>query len=529
MLNKGQQLAVDSTSKRILCLAGAGTGKTHTMLSRISRLVSDGVNTHDILVLTFTNAAAFEMLERYKLQHPRKVTPTFSTFHAFCYKLIASDEGVRKSLGYTSTPSMPDEDQLKQIDISVKQQCGITLTKGKLEGKLSLSPKERFQFDLYWKKFKQMLRQQNLITFDIMCYDVCKLFVDKSELVQRYIAQYKYIFVDEFQDTDTRQWEFVCAFNDANIFVVGDVLQAIYQFRGADNSIIKKLADDESWETLRLVYNYRSTKQICKHANNINKGETTNYKLDLVSDVDGDLVRTLDCPNLERVSAEGLELIQNIKDNMEGTCAILCRANSQVHTVKDMLDQLNISYNSNVDNTEVMNILKCVMSNEFMVSWLSTMLRSEKYIEWIKLSAVDETYSTFEGFYELYGNQFGIRSLIKKISFIRNILHDKGQLPYKQCVDILHCLGIRDLIVNTTATAPSEIVAYLIDLVSEVKDSDLYVGTVHSVKGLEYDEVHVLGVESISFRIDSEELRNIYYVGCTRAKSRLSVYFDSSY
>ena len=224
-LNKQQQEAVNSNSKRLLCLAGAGTGKTHCMLSRISRLVNDGADPSSILALTFTNAAAFEMKQRYTASNPGQRIPEFRTFHSFCYSILLKNQNVRKALGYSAIPKVCTAEDVKRITAQAIQSMSITLSKAKLTGKKTLTPQEEAQYKLYKKQFKRLLRKENLITFGIMCYDICRLFVQDQPYLAEYKDRFKYIFVDEFQDTDTEQFDFIQCFPDASVTVVGDALQ----------------------------------------------------------------------------------------------------------------------------------------------------------------------------------------------------------------------------------------------------------------------------------------------------------------
>lgn len=529
MLNDEQRHAVMSDSKNILVLAGAGSGKTHTMISRVSRLVQDDVSVANILVLTFTNAAAFEMEERYRKDHKGKIAPNFCTFHSFCYSLITHDKAVRSAVGYTDIPNLPEEAALKMIDTMTKQQCGTRLSKDKLSGKVVLTLKEQFEYDVYWKQFKKLLKSNNYITFDIMCYDVCQLFKEDSSIIQKYKSQYKYIFVDEFQDTDPRQWEFVKSFTDSNLFVVGDVFQAIYAFRGADSSIIKTLSTDPEWETIKLNHNYRSTKQICKFANSINENSDSTYKVELVSSVDGEDVNIESIFNTQYVNPVMSEILSEIgtsNQNQFKSTAILCRTNSEVAAVKQVFDSLSIKYVSNDVHSDLANIAKSIVDETYLVRWLSTKLLSIQYIEYTKLCAIDASYNSEHKFIELYYKQYSIGPLYDSIQRIRQILYS-NKLPYQRCFEVFRELGISNRLVDINSDISNEdLLNYIINITETSESSNIYVGTIHSVKGLEYDSVYVLSVNGPSFRLTSEELRNLYYVACTRAKSSLYVYID---
>jgi DNA helicase-2/ATP-dependent DNA helicase PcrA len=193
MLNEQQQQAVDSNAKKILVLAGAGTGKSTVLLSRIARLLNDGVNPSGILALTFTNAAAFEMDERYRKSNQGRALPVFGTFHSFCYRLIAKDAEVRQAIGYSQTPKLAEESLIKRLEVLTKQQLGTKLSNAKLDGKSSLTAKEKFEFDLYWKQYRKILKNENSITFDIMCYDICELFSSNHPSIEKYKNRYTHM------------------------------------------------------------------------------------------------------------------------------------------------------------------------------------------------------------------------------------------------------------------------------------------------------------------------------------------------
>lgn len=228
-LNEQQLEAATCDDRTILCLAGAGAGKTHTMLSRIERQVRSGIDPASILALTFTNAAAFEMKERYK-KIPNidltKAVPEFRTFHSFCYSLIVKDRDVREKLGYTKIPELCDDMQLKELKAKVKLQIGCKLSDAILENDIPLSKKDQESKDLFQKALIKTIKKENLITFDMMCYNVCELFVQKYECIEKYRQKYKFIYCDEFQDTDSRQYKFISSFpNTTSFYLVADALQ----------------------------------------------------------------------------------------------------------------------------------------------------------------------------------------------------------------------------------------------------------------------------------------------------------------
>ena len=524
-LNKSQQTAVDSTSSNILVLAGAGTGKTHTMISRISRLVESGVDVSNILVLTFTNAAAREMKERYIKLHTNGVAPMFCTFHAFCYTLIARDYTIRQRLGYSSmaVPIVPDDAALRKLESTCKKQCGVKLSDDKLSGKAPLTKQEKFYYDIYQKQYNKLMRMENYITFSIMCEGVCNLFYNNDPCVDTYKKQYTYIFVDEFQDTDPRQWTFVQSFDSANKFVVGDAKQAIYSFRGADSSIIKKLAASNDWETIKLSQNYRSTSSICDFSNNIHaawKGAA--YNLDISSDKPGIAVKLNG--EFQFDSREGLsQIFTMLSDaNPTDTYALLCRTNAEVAQVKSLLEQANIPFRTNSHGKEVASILKSAADSSYMVGWLADKLSSADYNNYIRLCAFDSYYETEKGFMDEYGHK--VARYARDIFAVRDILN-ADKFPQQKCIDIGKLLHLPNTTIELADSTDISVVDYLLKIIeSDRVETNIYVGTIHSVKGLEFDVVHLLGVNGRSFPLTSEEQLNLYYVGCTRAKKELTIW-----
>lgn len=535
MLNTAQQKAVDSNADKILVLAGAGTGKTHTMISRISRLVDNGATPNNILVLTFTNAAALEMKTRYIKLHENQAIPTFCTFHAFCYSLIVKDETVRRAIGYNKVPTIPDNNTLKWVESIVRQQCGTRLSNDKLHGKVQLTMKEQFQYDIFWKQFEKQMKAEGYITFDTMCYSVCKLFKNKQH-VSRYLNQYKYIFVDEFQDTDPKQWEFVSSFTDSNLFIVGDAKQCIYSFRGADSSIIKKIAQDSSWETIKLSQNYRSTSLICEYSNKIHaEWADMPYNLQIKSDkAGGNVIKHSEKP-FDFIATSTGDII-SIGDNCQkdvfnvlGTAepgeslAILCRTNSEVKSIQQMCDKCNVPYRSNHTNRETVDILQCAVDSNYCAGWLVGKLPEFMYNEYVRLCAIDSKLESEEEVIYMYSNR--LNKYIRVIMHLRSILNS-DKFIYEIMTEVCEYLKIPRPTDKLEDESVDGLVKMLIDTLNVKTESDMYIGTIHSVKGLEFDVVHLIGVGGKAFPVKGEDQKNLFYVGCTRAKRSLHIWFE---
>lgn len=533
-LNEQQLSAVLCEDKKILCLAGAGTGKTSTMLERIHHLVNGGVDPSSILVMTFTNAAAFEMRDRYRREHSGVIIPEFRTFHSFCYYVLTTNADVRKSLGYLTTPTIADPQIRKRILREAGTITNIKSSIESLEKKKTLTTKERYEYDLLRKAESRLMKKRNTITFDALCKDICELFSKDAPEVMRYKDKYKYVFVDEFQDTDPVQYKFVNSFYNSSIFVVGDALQAIYAFRGADSSIIKKLSEDSEWRTIKLYKNYRSTKNICNFANIHSKHAKDSFRVAIESDRSGEDITKITNTNFVSFGCVDIDTTRYcIEDVMKhfGSTAIICRTNSEVNSIQKSLQDRGISYSSNNKDVDVPNVLKSVGDNTFLVEWLASYLNSEKYADYIRISTLmknkNQEYTIIQ-FLQDFGNISSVVERWDLVKCIRRICKESNRSIMDRCKDILSVIDCEYLILDPSkCSTMKDAVEHIQDLFCNKEDksnSSLYVGTIHSVKGLEFDNVYVVGVRGPNFQLNNEENRNLYYVAITRAKSHLVVF-----
>lgn len=531
-LNTDQLRAVQSNSSKILCIAGAGTGKTYTMISRIARLVDDGVDPSSILALTFTNAAAFEMKDRFIRMTNSSVVPEFRTFHSFCYSLLSTDASVRMGLGYKFTPKVAEPGEVKQIQTYCMLQLGLKQTLNQLFR--AATPKDKDDLAAFNKAVSSEFRKRGLITFDVLCYGVGNMFVQNKPYIEKYHDKYKYIFVDEFQDTDPRQWQFVSSFEHSNLFIVGDALQAIYGFRGADSSIIKSISTDPDWEVIKLSENYRSSLEICNYANNNSKHAEDAYRVEIHSTKPGPKVMTSICRDGYKhvVDSTLLDTLNAIWGSVsEGTGAILCRTNAEVDTVCNHFAELGIDFSRDRANDEAIHTLRSAIDPKYALDWLLTYLTAEKYSEYVRMITIDGSADSpreeLLAFIERYSKSKNVSDRWERISAVNEILYTNKstETKWEDILSVLLDNISSEMVCPVMAeyASPETIVTAMISLLEEEQAHNLYIGTIHSSKGLEYDTVMLVNVGGYRFKVDSEENKNLLYVGITRAKTNLFI------
>ncbi len=353
-LNPEQYKAVTTKDGPVLILAGAGSGKTRVITYRIAYLIEEfGVNPYNILAITFTNKAANEMRERVeKILGENAVGVFMSTFHRFCGRILRD----RAELcGYTSSFVVYDEKDseriikecFKELEIDPKREnpaiyrASISKLKNDMvfpdDFAMSMdktSPFERLLLKVYRLYDKKML-ENNAMDFDDMLLNAVKLFKNNPDVCEFYRNRFKYIMVDEYQDTNKVQYNLVRMLSaHGNICVVGDDDQSIYAFRGADiNNILSFEKDFPDCVVIKLEQNYRSTKNILAAANSIisgNNGSRKQKKLWTASSGGEKIVRFTGETQLDEsrfVAGEILRLVDSGKYDFKDI-AVLYRANA---------------------------------------------------------------------------------------------------------------------------------------------------------------------------------------------------------
>lgn len=526
---KEQINAIESTDKEILLLAGAGAGKTSTSIGRLRYLIeSCGVPADRILCLTFTRSAAEEF--RFRCSDLPEM-PFIGTFHEFCYRLLYTNNTILSKLGYSQVPRILEDFEEAEYKTELKMKLGLKIADKKLNDKKLCSPKEQFAYESFNVGLNAAYHKDSVISFDFLCRDVCKLFIEHDLSVQSYQFQYKYIFVDEFQNTDDIQWNFVKSFDRADKFLVGDMMQSIYLFRNATPQITQDIAQDKEWSKHRITENFRSYQEILDYANKITPSEQyADYKVNLVAHRGaGGFVELIPCEY--GWENELLDMVRNIPKDR--SVAILTRTNHSVQKIQNLLVENDISFDTNNNNkiTDFEQLIKSVQSNEYLLSYLKSKLTGKIYysilvMEYLgDLEGLSDT-QKIKYLYDNCGTEMQI--IVNKVNRIRCIIGNDVLTPQDKYTEICSALGIEPL--ADMELEPDETNAYIYDLVistykqNYIKESNLYVGTIHSAQGLEYDHVILTNVGSKEFKIDKDENKFLYYVGVTRAKDRLTIY-----
>ena len=379
-LNPEQRAAVEATEGPLLILAGAGSGKTRVITSRIAWLIQEkGVAPDSILAVTFTNKAASEMGERVNrlLGHTSLAKPLISTFHSLCVRLLRRDIEALKvgNEGLTRSFAIYDENDQQGIVKQIMRRMGLDtkqLTPRTVLGRISwaknhmVDPQEYYlaskdpnseRVAHIFKGYQAELRKNNALDFDDLLLEAVRLLKVSSEARERYQRRYRYLLVDEYQDTNRPQYELMklLAGEQKNVCAVGDEDQSIYSWRGADiRNILEFEKDFPSARIVRLEQNYRSTQVILEAAgavvaNNIRrKGKT------LWTDRQGgSLIGYYEAPDGENEALFIADRIQTFLRQAESSdggsheaahCAVLYRTNSQSRLVEEALRRYNIAY-----------------------------------------------------------------------------------------------------------------------------------------------------------------------------------------
>lgn len=585
-LNKEQLEAVKHVNGPMLVLAGAGSGKTRVLTSRIAYLIENGVSVDNILAITFTNKAAKEMKEReIKLIGNDAKSIQISTFHSLGLKIIKENYA---RLGYKSNFVILDSDDtltvvkkiMKDLNLNPKFYNArdirnkISSAKNELIGPDKFSKVEFDQniitvYEIYMKK----LLINNSVDFDDLLTLPIKLFKEYPDVLKYYQDKYKYVLIDEYQDTNEAQYIFskMLCNNHKNIFVVGDNDQAIYAFRGANyKNILNFEKDYPDCKVILLEENYRSTQNILDAANSVIKHNKMRKDKNLWCNNDvGSKVKYIKVDSDKEECAYVSDKIKELHDNNVSyeDIAILYRTNAQSRLIEEEMLKNGIPYRivgsfyfyNRKEIKDLLCYLRLINNHDDDVSLLriiNTPKRGigDKTIENITNVATEKGISLFEAIESGKELSFknAILDMVKKCEnltlteMVDVVLNDSGMkneyTSDKSLESEIRLENLEEFKSITKGYEEEYGVISLTDFLNEVslvsdisehQDSNNKVSlmTIHAVKGLEFDNVFIVGMEEGIFphynSINEgtiaaiEEERRLCYVAITRAKKNL--------
>mgnify|MGYP002624071295 CR=1 FL=1 len=586
-LNKQQILAVKHINGPMLVLAGAGSGKTKVLTSRIAYLIEQGISIDNILAITFTNKAAKEMKEReIKLIGYDAKSIQISTFHSLGLKIIKENYA---RLGYKSNFVILDSDDTLTVVKKIMKDLNLNpkfYNARDIRNKISSAKNELMDPDKYsrvefdsniievYRKYNKKLLINNSVDFDDLLILPIKLFREYPDVLKYYQDKYKYVLIDEYQDTNEAQYIFskMLCNNHKNIFVVGDNDQAIYAFRGANyKNILNFEKDYPDAKVILLEENYRSTQNILDAANSVIRHNKMRKDKNLWCNNDiGSKVKYIktdsDKEECAYVSEKIKELHNDNNVNYEDI-AILYRTNAQSRLIEEEMLKNGIPYRvvgsfyfyNRKEIKDLLCYLRLINNHDDDVSLLrviNTPKRGigDKTIENLTNVATEKGISLFEAIES--GKELTFKNMIidmeKKCEsltlteMVDLVLNNSGmKAEYEGDKSLESEIRLENLEEFKSITKGYEEEYGVISLtdflnevaivsdVSEHQDSTNKVSlmTIHAVKGLEFDNVFIVGMEEGIFphynSINEgtiaaiEEERRLCYVAITRAKKNL--------
>ncbi len=589
-LNDKQQEAVELTDGPILILAGAGSGKTRVLTTKVAYLVLEkDVNPYNILAITFTNKAAKEMKERtVKMLGKDAYNIQISTFHSL--GLLILRENYDK-LGYDKNLTILDSDDtltvikkiLKEKNLDPKAynpraiKNKISSAKNELVtpeeyGVFASSEYEQIITEIY-QKYEKKIKTNNSVDFDDLLILPIKLFKKYPEILQKYQERFKYLLVDEYQDTNEAQYILIKMLSAKykNICVVGDIDQSIYGFRGANyRNILNFEKDYPNANVILLEENYRSTSNILNVANDIIKNNKKRKEKNLWTKNEEGLKikyhRSYDEQDEAHYVMDRIKRLINAGEDKEGI-AVLYRTNAQSRNMEEALLRENIPYKvvgsfyfyNRKEIKDLISYLKLIYNQNDDVSLMRVINVPKrqigpKTIENLAIKATTNGTSMYDAIDS--GKELEFKKIIEKIkkqsedisltdlvdlilteSGIKKELENEKTLEAEVRLENLEEFkSITKNFEENNGIISLEEFLMEISLVSDIEEHKnntdvVTLMTIHSAKGLEFNHVFIIGLEEGIFPhtncMDSpdeiEEERRLCYVAVTRAKQSLTL------
>lgn len=584
-LNDEQKKAVMHLNGPCLVLAGAGSGKTRVLTTRVAYLIDNGIPSYNILAITFTNKAAREMKERVETLVPGNYA-FLGTFHSLGVKILRENS---KECGLESNFTILDSDDVLSLIKRIMKNKAIDpkeLAPLYVRNRISfiknenLSPREidnlfntvseKRVLDIY-QTYQELIHKNNSVDFDDLLVLPVELFKKYPEILDKYQEKFKYILVDEYQDTNEVQYQFnkLLASKYRNLFVVGDANQSIYGFRNANfRNILNFEKDYKDAYVVTLESNYRSTNNILECANCVIRNNKERKELNLKGTI-GDGIKTqyITCENGKM---EALTIIDEIKKLYNQgydykDIGILYRTNGQSRLLEEVFLKENIPYNvvgayyfyQRKEIKDLLSYLKLINNQNDDIALRRVINEpkrgiGEKAIENLSNEATRLGSSMFDAiskgrelaFKELILDMIKAQDNLSLTEFIDYVIDKSGMkesLTSEKSLENDLRLDNLEEFKSVTASFEErtgsvnlsdflEEISLVADISEHKEEKDaVTLMTIHSAKGLEFDCVFLCGMEEgifphqNSFESDAEieEERRLCYVGITRARKAL--------
>jgi DNA helicase-2/ATP-dependent DNA helicase PcrA len=613
-LNTSQRAAVEQINGPVMIVAGAGSGKTRVITYRVAHLINNGVDPFSILVLTFTNKAAREMRERItKVIGGAAKNIWMGTFHSVFARILRV-EG--HHLGYPSNFTIYDTDDSKSLIRTILKEMQlddklynanfvynrISSAKNNLISAGEYQKNEHIQAEdqssgrphlgVIYQTYSQRCFKAGAMDFDDLLFNTNVLMKNHPEVLYKYQNKFKYLMLDEYQDTNFSQYIIVrkLAAIHENLCVVGDDAQSIYGFRGANiQNILNFEKDYPDLNIFKLEQNYRSTQNIVNLANSIIAKNEHQLKKDVFSANEvGDKIKIFRAfsDNEEgKIVAENIAQKRSLSGSPYQSFAILYRTNAQSRAmeealrkigipykiyggtsfyqrkeIKDLIAYFRLTFNPNdeealkrvinyprrgIGNTSIERIM--IAANEHNISLWQVISNAELYIEPRTAATVAPFNLLIQSFQAAAANNTAFDTamhIAQHSGLLKDLYEDKsieGLSRYENIQELLN--GIKEFS-DREDIEEKGLDVFMQDialLTNEDNDKDpnadtVSLMTIHSSKGLEFPYVHVVGLEenlfpsqrSLNSRDDLEEERRLFYVALTRAEKNIYISYATS-
>ncbi len=576
-LNEKQREAAEHDKGPILVIAGAGTGKTRVLTHRIANLINTGrAKPWEVLAITFTNKAANEMKERIGQLIDYSIDKMWiGTFHSICVRILRRDI---ERLGYEKNFVIYDSDDqktlikdcIKEMNLDTKTYNANVIRSIISNEKNNQNSPDSFIAENYgnynlrntgevYSLYEKKLKIANALDFDDLIVKALKLLQTNEDILESYRERFKYILVDEYQDTNNVQYKLVKLLGkkstgESNVFVVGDEDQSIYGWRGADiNNILDFEKDFEGAKIIKLEKNYRSTNVILNAANGVIKNNCQRKGKNLYTDYEcGNLVKLIENDNEKEEAFMVAALIrkEHTQNNVNySDMAVLYRTNAQSRALEEGLIREGIPYKivgglkfyGRKEIKDIMSYLMLIQNHKDDISYnriINVPRRKigQKTIEIISQHASDDEVSMFEASYDtadLGLSKAATQSVQDFVAMMELLMIKKDIMPLSEFIEAVYeDTGYKTMLAEDTTIEGRSRVENINEFLSASKDFEeryeensledflshtslladvdktdetqkecVTLLTVHSAKGLEYDTVFVTGLEEGMFPI----------------------------